>query len=272
MLARAWCVNRFIGRNFTICRLCEKHTYLIASLTRCSFNWHIMLMDITNQSSFPEPPSFDEVQGKLQQSLFDKVVEAISEGTLHVPEYAKWQAESIDYALAPNLVRHKAKQYLISQGQETNNEEEVDNAAFRCEIVSNNGLYIKAPEFRVRILKSSEDGNVPLPGESEARKNFYNQDQATFDFARPVWNLIVHWTVDREYNLLKLSVALPLRLTKNDMGQKIVECAFDEPFWRRPPLSNVVPINDVPAPPVASLDIDLQEETGEKTGEGPKGE
>lgn len=178
-------------------------------------------MDTTNQSSFPEPPSFDTVQSKLQEILFNKIVEAIQEGTLHVPEYARWQAESIDYALAPNLVRHKAKKSLISQGQEAKNEEEEDGSAFEIEDVSNNGLYAKVPEFRVRILKSSEDGSVPLPGESEARNNFYKQEQALLDFAKPVWNLIVHWKVNREYDLLSLSVALPLRIVKNEMGRDL---------------------------------------------------
>src|SRR2546427_8468744 len=119
-------------------------------------------MDTPNQSNFPVPPSFDTVQAKLKQILFDKIVDAVLEGTAHVPEYAKWQAEPIDYALAPNLVRHKAKKSLIAQGQETKTEEEEDNVGFEIEEVSNNGLYAKVPEFRVRILKSAEDGSVPL--------------------------------------------------------------------------------------------------------------
>ncbi len=226
------------------------------------------IMNTPNQSSFPVPPSFDSVRAKLE-TLFDEIVEAIQEGTLHVPEYAKNEGESIDYALAPNLVRHKAKLYLISKGQQAKEEE--DGPAFEIEEVSNNGLYAKVPEFRIRILKSSEDGDVPLPGESETRRNFYIQDQAVLDFARPVWNLIVHWTVDRQYNLTKLSVALPLKITKNEMGRLVVECAFDEPFWRRPPQSNVTSITDAPTAPVPStLDIEGIKIAGdeEKTGTG----
>lgn len=226
-------------------------------------------MNTPNQSNFPEPPSFDTVLETLREILLDKIVDAILDGTLHVSEYANWQAESIDYALAPNLVRHKAKQYLIAQGQETKNEEEIDNPGFEIEEVSNNGLYVKVSDFRVRILKSAEDGTVPLPGESEARRNFYNQEQAVLDFVRPVWNLIIHWTVDRQYNLLTLSVALPLKIAKNDMGRLVVECAFDEPFWRRPPQANVIAITEPTAPAPFNLDIEgIAEEAGEKTGEG----
>jgi hypothetical protein len=227
-------------------------------------------MNTPNQSNFPEPPNFDSVMAVLKENLLDKIVGAILEGTLHVHEYANWQAEAIDYALAPNLVRHKAKLFLIAQGQETKNEEEVDDSGFEIEHVSNNGLYTKVPGFRVRTLKSSEDGSVPLPGESETRKNFYNQEQALLDFAQPVWNLIVHWKVDREYNLLSLSVALPLKITKNEMGRSVVECAFDEPFWRRPPQSNVTSITETPTPPPATLDIEGIAADEEKTGEESK--
>ncbi len=238
-------------------------------------------MNTRKPSNFPEPPSFEAVLKKLKETLFDTIQEALAEGTLHVSEYSNWQAESIDFALAPNLVRHKAKQYLISRGQETKDEEEEDTAAFETEQVPNNGLYTIASGFRVRILKSSEDGSVPPPGISETRKNFYNQLQALIDYeelrngderVQPTWGLIVHWTVDEKYNLLKLSVALPLRFAKNESGKLAVECAFDEPFWIRPPQSNVIPIQDAPVPPPTTLDIPIEEETGEKTGEEPKDE
>lgn len=229
-------------------------------------------MSTPNPTNFPVPPSFDAVQAKLKQNLLDKIVEAVQEGTLHVPEYANWQAESIDYALAPNLVRHKAKKHLVAEGQETSTEEEKDESGFEMPDVSNNGLYIKVFGFEIRILKSSEDGSVPLPGESETRKNFYNQRQAHLDFSQPVWNLIVHWTVDSDYNLLSLSIALPLEITKNDMGRAIVECAFDEPFWRRPPQASISSIANAPTPPPSSLDIEGIAEEEEKIGEGPKTE
>lgn len=232
-------------------------------------------MNTTNPSNFPEPPSFDAVSKKLKENLLDAIQEALAEGTLHVSEYATWQAEAIDFALAPNLVRHKAKQYLISRGQETKDEEEEDASAFATEDVSNNGLYTIAPGFRVRILKSAEDGSVPPPSVSETRKNFYNQSQALIDFSelrngnehvQPTWNLIVHWTVDKKYDLLKLSVALPLSFDKNEYGKLVVVCAFDEPFWRRPQ-SNVTSIQDALVPPLPTNNILIEEETEEKTGE-----
>ena len=239
-------------------------------------------MNTPNPSNFPDPPSFDVVARKLREILFDRILEAIAEGTFHVSEYSNWQAEPIDFALAPNLVRHKAKQYLISRGQDTKDEEEAaDKSAFEVAEVSNNGLYTIVPGFNVRILKSSEDGSVPPPGISETRKNFYNQLQALLDLpelrngderVQPIWNLIVHWTVDEQYDLLKLSVALPLSFAKDESGRLVVQCAFDEPFWRRPPQSNVTRIDTAPEPLPSSLDVKIEEETGEKTGEEPKDE
>ena len=235
-------------------------------------------MNTSNQSNFPETPSFEEVSAKLE-TLFGRIREAIDEGALHVSEYANWQAEPIDFSLAPNLVRHKAKRYLLERGQDTKNEDDQDKS-FKTEQVSNNGLYTTTPGFNVRILKSSDDGSVPPPGLSEARQNFYNQFQAIIDFVewrngnrsvQPDWNLIVHWMVDEQYRLVKLSVALPLRPSRSETGKIIPQCAFDEPIWIRPPQSNVAPIQGAPPPPPSSLEIPLEEEA-EKSGEEPSKE
>ncbi len=231
-------------------------------------------MNTPNQSNFPEPPTFEAVQTKINH-LLDAILEAVQEGALHVSEYARWQAESIDFALAPNLLCHKAKRHLIASGQEAQDEDEADAARFKTEHVSNNGLFTTIPGFNVRILKSSDEGNVPPPGFSEARRNYYNQFQSLLDFpdrrdgnerVQPTWNLIVHWTVDDDYSLLKLSVALPLNFEKNEAGRLVVTCAFDEPFWRRPPQSGVIPIQHGPTPQPSSLDVSIEEEI-EKTGE-----
>jgi len=242
--------------------------------------WHIMhTMNTPNQSNFPEFPSYEAVLAKLKLILLDRIQEAVAEGTLHVGEYKKLFAEAtIDYALAPNLVRHKAKQYLTDLGQETKEEEEADRIAFKTEDVPNNGLCTKTPGFVVRILKSAEDGSVPPPGISVTRQNAYRQKQALLDFpehrngnehVQPTWTLIVHWTVDSDYNLLKVSIALPIDFDKNE-----VECKFDEPFWVRPDQSKVTPISGAPAPPPppSTLEVKIEEESDEQTGEGPKTE
>jgi len=238
-------------------------------------------MNTRKPSNFPDPPTFEEAIKKLRSILLDRIVEALLEGTLHVSEYSHGQAEPIDAALAPNLVRHKAKRHLVEHGQQTEDEEEEDRKQFAVEYVSNNGLYTLVPGFRVRILKSGEDGSVPPPGVSEARRNFYNQLQSLIDFAEwrneegrvePDWNLIVHWTVDKQYNLLKISIALPLRFEKAENGRWEVECSFDEPFWIGKAQAGVISIQSTPVEPPSSLDLPIEEETKEKAGEEPEKE
>jgi hypothetical protein len=227
-------------------------------------------------SNFPVPPTFDFIREKYKV-LLDTIQQAVAEGTLHVQEYASNEVENIDTALAPNLVRHKAKKFLVASGQDAKDEEPENG--FDTEHLPNNGICINVSGLTVRVLKSSEDGSVPPPGISVTRQNFYSQTQALLDFeefrngnqhVQPTWGLIVHWTVDADYNLLKLSAALPLSLTKNENGKLLVECEFDEPFWTRL-LPRVISIDETP--PVKNLDIEgiqIDEKSGEKTGEEPQ--
>jgi hypothetical protein len=233
-------------------------------------------MNTNPNVAFPDPPTFEKVLERLKLPFLDAIQEAIAEGTLHVSEYANWQAEPIDFALAPNLVRHKAKRLLISKGQDAKDEEEEDKTGFETERIPNNGLCMIVPGFRVRVLKSCDDGGIPQPGNSVTRQNFYNQRQALLDFAefrngntcvQPEWGLIVHWTVDKKYSLSKLSVALPVSTTKTDSGKLVVDCAFDEPFWIRPQPA-VISIEEVLS--LDDLDLLIEEEPTEKSGEEPK--
>jgi len=234
-------------------------------------------MNTPNGSNFPENPTFDFVVERLKAILLDQIQEAIAEGALHVLEYKKWRGEAtIDYALAPNLVRHVAKKYLIDCGQTAKGEEEADAPSFEAEDIPNNGLCINTPGFVVRILKSSEDGSVPRPGISQARLNYYRYNQGILNFEgngnqrpQPTYNLIVHWTVDRDYNLSKISIALPYDAIKNESGRWDVLCLFDEPYWTRPQ-SNVMPITHDVIEPLENTDIPIEDESQEKTGEEPE--
>lgn len=237
-------------------------------------------MNTSIHSNFPEKPTFDFVVAKLKTILLDPIQAAIAEGVLHVLEYKKWCAEpAIDYALAPNLVRHIAKKYLTESGQETNGEEEADSAAFAAEDIPNNGLCVTTPGFIVRILKSAEDGSVPPPGISQARQNFYKHNQGILNFfpdgsgnEQPTYHLVVHWTVDNNYNLLKVSIALPFDYERNDGGKLDVLCLFDEPYWTKPPQSNVRSITETPNETVLDNDLRIETETEEKIGAGFQGQ
>jgi hypothetical protein len=214
-------------------------------------------MGTKRASRFPEPPTFEFIKERLTPFL-TIVQEAVADGALHVQEYMKWQAEPVDPVLAPNLVRHKVKQFLISRGQDA---VEDDDVPFETDRIPNNGICVRLEGFIVRVLKSSEDGSVPPPGASIPRNNFYNQDQALLDFAefrngndtvQPTWGLVIHWRVNQKYNLLKVSLALPMKPRRSEIGKPAMECAFDEPFWTR---SSSAPIQIDRAHPVVDLDV-----------------
>lgn len=226
---------------------------------------HIITMKPT------DPPSFEFVMTNLR-ALCEVIRVAVAEGTRHAQTYADWQDEQVDSALAPNLVRHKAKNVLLQRGQDVTEEDE--SPEFETEHISNNGLCLKTDGFQVRILKS-HNGSIPPPGKSITRNNFYNQLQYPLfgesedDVAgiKPTWGLVVHWFVDKDYTLKRLSLALPIRCYKDRDGRILVECVWDEPFWIKPTVE-VSRIND--APRVDNRDIPIEVEPEEKTGEDPK--
>jgi len=230
----------------------------------------------TNQTpNFPEFPTLDNVLEELRQ-LLETLVDACSEGTIHVRDYASRENEPIDYVLAPNLVRHKIKRYLAMRGQDSTNED--DDSNLLKVGIPNNGICVEVPGFAIRVLKSSDDGSVPPPGDSLPRRNFYSQRQALLNFeefrngkerVQPTWGLIVHWLVDSGYNLQRLSIALPT--SPGTQASPRPECFFDEPFWTPPAQPNVITIDAVPPP--SDLNVQgLEEETEEKTGEETKSE
>jgi hypothetical protein len=73
------------------------------------------------------------------------------------------------------------------------------------------------------------------------------------------------WYVDSAYNLLKVSIALPIDFDKN-----AVTCEFDEPFWVRPPQSKITQITHEPIKALENADIPVEDESQEKTGEEPE--
>jgi len=114
------------------------------------------------------PPTFESALDTLGPVLLI-IRRALEKGTAHVQSYSEWQDEPIDRSLAPSLVRHKAKAFLLEKKQEVTEE-----PGFETEPLANNGLCLRANGFQIRILKS-ENGSIPPPGPSQARNRFYSQ-------------------------------------------------------------------------------------------------
>ena len=229
-------------------------------------------------------PSCDAAQAALQPVL-SAATAAILAGVEHARAYHDWRDRSIDRSLAPALVRYETKLRLLDAGQQVSDEELVEAAddssqppltiaplPFEPIPLSNNGLLLETDLYRVRILKSDQ-GALPPPGPSPRRRKFYAQQQELPFFppiadgavAAPLTavpakvNLVLHWTVDADYRLTKINLALP---KGGENTRASVEWEWDEVIWRPAPMFvSVAPAAEAPAD---ELDITL--DRGADTG------
>lgn len=156
-------------------------------------------------------PSPDEVQKDLELIL-PIIHTALEHGTLLAREFFEREDKDkiVDRYLAPNLVRWWAKQYLQDAGLQVTDEQ----VEFDLQRLPNNGLCLSFGRYRLRILKS-DDGELPVPGHSVKRQNFYHQISIVYigeDGAavqEDVTNLVILWDIDRPYNLSGLSLVYP---------------------------------------------------------------
>jgi hypothetical protein len=148
-------------------------------------------------------PLYRAMEGALQQTR----------------EFFDLQQTSVCPSLAPNLVRFFAKKTLSHRfGVEY--EEDVD---YSLKWLPNNGLCLHFDQHDLRILKS-DDGEVPVPGQSTARQEFWTQTAFAYTYGEEnlpysdsesigdphnTLRLIILWEVDGNYNLKKLVVACP---------------------------------------------------------------
>jgi hypothetical protein len=186
-------------------------------------------------------------------------VEALRRGTLHAQEYAAWQDEDPDRALSPALVRIEARRYLKDTDAEVHNEED-DMIDFEAEYLSNLGLCIKLGEVQIRLLRSSQGDQLPVPGHSQARKDYYNQptlfdvlDEVQDEVSPLRGRFVLHWSTDSEYNLDKVHLALP---RAGGETRASVLAYWDWPIWRRHSLLT----DGQTQAEVADLDIYLDED------------
>lgn len=156
-------------------------------------------------------PSPEEVQQNLELIL-PIIHTALEHGTLKAREFFEHEDKdkNVDRYLAPNLVRWWAKKYLHGAGLQVTEEQ----AEFDLQQLPNNGLCLSFGRYRIRILKS-DDGELPVPGNSVRRQNFYHQISIVYVteegalVQEDVTNLIILWDISRPYNLSGLSLAYP---------------------------------------------------------------
>lgn len=203
--------------------------------------------------------------------LLRTLVAALADGTRHARSYADWQDEPVDRTLAPALVRKQAKRYLISATESDPGTQVSDEQVeFEPEFASNLGIAVAQGGVHIKLLKS-DNGSLPVPGPSRKRRLFYSQqgelfpslgDESDAECGPERANLVMHWIVDDEYNLVRVHLALP---TAGGNTRASVESAWDEVIWRRG-ASRTESVGQIEAE-LDELEITL-DDAGEDTGTG----
>lgn len=176
---------------------------------------------------------------------------ALETGILRTVEYFDREEAPIDPSLAPNLVRYHAKRYLDAQESPL-----IDEVSFERQELSNNGLLVKFGAHQIRILKS-DNGRVPVPGASQAKRDYYQQplpliamDDPSTEL--PPLKLLALWdAAPASYTFLGLSLVLPMA---GGEDRSSVQChwekAIDETMIAAAAMSaskvNELPVDDLP--------------------------
>ena len=145
--------------------------------------------------------------------LLPVVYSALHHGIFKTKEFfdqqQKEEQKIVNRFLAPNLVRYYTIQALEQKGQVVAS----DTDSLDLKTVPNNGICFSYEKYDIRILKSY-NGDLPVPGHSKSRQEFYHQlslnlnvNDKDEDAGRV--NLLILWEVNPLYNLEILSMACP---------------------------------------------------------------
>ncbi len=157
-------------------------------------------------------PDPETVLRELSQ-LLPIVYSALHYGIFKTKEFFDQQEKDeqriVNRFLAPNLVRYYTIQALEQKGQVV----APDTDSLDLKNVPNNGICFSYEKYDIRILKSY-NGDLPIPGHSKTRQEFYHQlslnlnvNDKNEDGGRV--NLLILWEVNPLYNLETLSMACP---------------------------------------------------------------
>ena len=154
----------------------------------------------------------------------------------------------VDPYLGPALVRYYAMQYI--------DEKEGRVEDLTRTPLANNGLCLRYKSYEIRVLKS-DDGDVPVPGPSQKRQNFYQQrfpdwtEIAGEDESDPL-ALLILWDVTRNYVLRGLTLVCP---KDSDITRDSVEI-----YWEKTiPLAASTPRSTESRPTQTTADSTLDD-------------
>jgi hypothetical protein len=141
-------------------------------------------------------------QENQNDPLLILIYELIEEGVADALAFFEARGESPDPWLFPHIVRHRICRRL--------DELKDTNISYERVELPNSGVEIRLDNQRIRVFKSTPDGELPAPGRSRARQDFYNRnlfgsDEEVFGTA----NLVVMWEVDATCNLMAVQLVCP---------------------------------------------------------------
>ena len=189
-------------------------------------------MENTNKIVFTLPVSFvqnisKEVVCKDLEPLINDVYAALEDAPrLAKEKFFEPQELKIDPFLINDIIRFYVKRYLTKLQFDVTEDYEVDDLA-------NNGLKVRYHGYHVRILKA-DNGQLPVPGISENKKAFYNQqltldsldfNKSNDDHLRP--NILLLWELTDDYDFKQMLVACPKSGGKT---RQSVTSYFNEPI------------------------------------------
>lgn len=158
-------------------------------------------------------PSSEEALADLTL-IFPLVYSALEIGTVKAQEFFITEQRDKDDKrnryLAPSLIRYHAIKELESAHYKIKVVEA--SSCINLQDVPNNGLMISYGNYDIRILKSN-NGELPIPGHSTSRQQYYQQ--LSFPFHKDIpkhlskINLIILWNMDRNHSLGDISLACP---------------------------------------------------------------
>ena len=156
------------------------------------------------------PP--DQALGKIAP-LTAALYEMFPLGARQALLYFQTRGLEINRPLIVCMIRYEVKQLLLSADFEV--EDDDLYGVLSVEHLANNGLACAYNGISVKILKS-DDGRLPVPGQSKRLQAYYAQAQqlefrgegfeerTTIDL-----NVVVLWRFDPSYNVIELRLAAP---------------------------------------------------------------
>ena len=153
-------------------------------------------MEITN----PIFPSREIVRADIDP-LLPILRQLLDDAASRAREYPQMNLERRDLCFMSHLVRLHVKSGLVGLG-------------FDCRDMANTGLFFTYGRYPIRVLKADE-GELPVPGQSQKRQNYYEQGRSLELFPRETQqqaygpNLIILWDANADYFVDSLKLICP---------------------------------------------------------------